>query len=75
MFNFCSLTYFVCVCIMLISSENEKRFCKPFKVVNSWGVEWGDDGFIWIDYLAFANVHSASSSFKVISSAMVAYDL
>ncbi|TDN82394.1 papain like protease [Salegentibacter sp. 24] len=46
-----------------------------FKVVNSWGIGWGDSGFVWIDYLAFENVINENSNFRVINQAYVAYDL
>lgn len=46
-----------------------------FKVVNSWGENWGDDGFIWFDYAAFDNVTDTSAGFRVIHTAMIAYDL
>ena len=45
-----------------------------FKLVNSWGPEWGDDGFVWVDYEAFANVLNDDYSFKVICRAIVAFD-
>ena len=46
-----------------------------FKVVNSWGEAWGDNGFVWIDYQAFENVGDTDASFRVINQAYVAYDL
>jgi hypothetical protein len=33
---------------------------QAFKVINSWGTKWADDGFAWITYRAFgANAHAA----------------
>lgn len=26
-----------------------------FRVVNSWGTNWGDDGYVWVDYNFFVN--------------------
>lgn len=46
-----------------------------FKVVNSWGANWGDGGFVWIDYEAFHNVSIPNASFRVINQAIIANDL
>lgn len=45
-----------------------------FKVINSWGTDWGDNGFVWIDYKAFDNVTDETSEFRVINQAYIAYD-
>ncbi|WP_411765998.1 C1 family peptidase [Winogradskyella sp. A3E31] len=61
-----------CHAMLVIGYSDEFN---AFKVVNSWGEDWGDDGYIWIDYLAFDNVIDSNSDFRVISTAIVAYDL
>jgi hypothetical protein len=39
-------------CMLLVGYDNSKN---AFKVMNSWGTEWGDNGFGWIDYNLFTN--------------------
>jgi C1A family cysteine protease len=50
-------------------------FNNAFKVVNSWGTDWGNNGFVWIDYKAFDNVTDSTANFKVINEAYIAYDV
>jgi cathepsin K len=61
-----------CHAMLVVGYSNEFH---AFKVVNSWGLNWGDNGYVWIDYEAFANVLNQNYSFKVINSAIVVYDL
>jgi len=37
-------------CMLLVGYDDKKS---AFKVMNSWGKEWGDNGFSWIDYQFF----------------------
>ncbi len=46
-----------------------------FKVVNSWGRNWGNDGFVWIDYKAFEEALNPDSDFRILCEAWVANDL
>jgi hypothetical protein len=39
---------------MLIVGYDDSR--NAFRVVNSWGTGWGDNGFSWIDYAYFSQV-------------------
>lgn len=39
-------------CMLLVGYDDSKN---AFKVMNSWGTEWGDNGFGWIDYGLFPN--------------------
>ena len=61
-----------CHAMLVVGYSNS---INAFKVVNSWGEDWGDDGFVWIDYAAFENVSDPMATFRVISTAIVAYDL
>lgn len=40
-------------CMLLTGYDDAKA---AFKVMNSWGKEWGDNGFSWIDYRLFTQV-------------------
>ena len=38
----------------LIGYDDDKGANGAFRIVNSWGENWGDDGFVWIDYNFFS---------------------
>jgi len=33
--------------VLIVGYDDRRR---AFKIINSWGVEWGNDGYLWIDY-------------------------
>jgi hypothetical protein len=35
--------------VTVVGYDDERR---ALKIINSWGTEWGDDGFFWMDYRA-----------------------
>lgn len=60
-----------CHSMLLVGYDD---FYNAFKVVNSWGPDWGNAGFVWIDYKAFDNVTDESAGFRVINGAFIAID-
>ncbi len=58
---------------MLVVGYNDSK--QAFKVVNSWGKEWGNNGFVWIDYKAFQEVMDIDSEFKILCEAWVTEDV
>lgn len=56
---------------MLIVGYNDEL--KAFKVVNSWGTNWGDKGYCWISYDFFKEPTDLKFQFGVLG-AYVAYD-
>lgn len=39
----------------IVGYDDKKGVNGAFKVVNSWGSNWGNNGFIWVDYNFFIN--------------------
>ena len=58
---------------MLVVGYDDER--NAFKVVNSWGKSWGNEGFVWIDYKAFKEAGDLSSDFPVLCEAWITNDV
>ncbi len=58
---------------MLVVGYDEAK--QAFKAVNSWGKNWGNNGFVWIDYKAFQEVMDTESDFKILCEAWVSTDI
>ena len=39
--------------IVVVGYDDGKN---AFKIINSWGIDWGNDGFLWIDYDVFSEI-------------------
>lgn len=57
---------------MLVVGYDDMK--NAFKVVNSWGESWGNNGFVWIDYKAFQEVLNTDSDFKILCEAWISED-
>lgn len=58
---------------MLVVGYDDSK--NAFKVVNSWGKGWGNNGFVWLDYKAFIEAGDANSEFKVLCEAWITQDV
>ncbi|MDN3642657.1 C1 family peptidase [Lutimonas halocynthiae] len=58
---------------MLVVGYDDDR--NAFKVVNSWGKNWGNEGFIWIDYKAFQEAGDLTGEFPVLCEAWITNDV
>ena len=39
--------------IVIVGYDDSKN---AFKIINSWGTDWGNNGFLWIDYNVFSKI-------------------
>jgi hypothetical protein len=39
---------------MCVVGYDDEKYGGSFEIVNSWGSNWGNDGFIWVRYMDFA---------------------
>lgn len=58
---------------MLVVGYNDDM--NAFKVVNSWGKGWGNNGFVWIDYSAWKQAADTEAEFKILCEAWVTTDI
>ena len=50
---------------MVVVGYDDDRFGGAFKVLNSWGQGWGDQGFLWIPYDTFRDWRLGAHAFTV----------
>ncbi|WKK65506.1 C1 family peptidase [Lutimonas zeaxanthinifaciens] len=58
---------------MLVVGYNDQM--NAFKVVNSWGKNWGNDGFLWIDYKAWEQAGDTEGDFGILCEAWITNDV
>lgn len=58
---------------MTIVGYDDNKNGGAFLVVNSWGEDWGDDGFFWLKYEDFQAFCSSAYSFKTKANSMNFY--
>ncbi len=46
----------------IVGYDDEKQ---AFKIMNSWGKEWGEEGYMWLDYEGFKNRLVNAYAFKI----------
>ena len=58
--------------MLVVGYDDDKN---AFKAVNSWGKDWANNGFVWIDYKAFKDAGNLQSEFPVLCEAWVVNDI
>jgi hypothetical protein len=53
--------------ILFVGYDDSKFGGGAFKFVNSWGSDWGEDGFCWIQYADFGKLVYAAFNYKDIA--------
>jgi hypothetical protein len=54
---------------MTVIGYDDSKFGGAFEIMNSWGTDWGNQGFIWVRYQDFANfVQEAYEMIEIPSS-------
>ena len=46
----------------IVGYDDEKQ---AFKIMNSWGKGWGEEGYMWLNYEGFKNRLAEAYVFKV----------
>ncbi len=50
---------------MAVVAYDDSKYGGSFELMNSWGTEWGNEGFLWITYADFN--HFCASAFEILS--------
>ncbi len=51
--NYSEKKYYGGHAIVVVGYDDSRN---AFKIINSWGKDWGNDGFLWIDYDVFSRI-------------------
>jgi hypothetical protein len=58
-----------------IVGYDDARYSGAFKIINSWGTDWGDDGYFWMPYdFAFMPVKQGYRTMPILNQAYVLED-
>ena len=52
---------------LTIVGYNDNKFGGAFRIVNSWGKDWGDNGYFWLKYKDFKNLTTGAYALSLSS--------